>query len=202
MLLPGRRGVEHHTALPYSDMPAFMAELRTRDAVGARALEFLALTAVRTSEALGARWDEISGNVWTIPASRMKSGREHRVPLSRRAVEILAAMPRISDFVFAIRGGRPLGDDALSNTLRRMGRKRDTTVHGLRSTFRDWAAERTNYANHVVEMALAHAVGNQVEAAYRRGDLFEKRARLMNEWATYCSSPATTSDIIPLRGRE
>jgi integrase len=189
----------HHAALPYADMPAFMAALNTRDGVSARALEFAALTACRTGEVLGARWSEIANDVWTIPAERMKSGREHRVPLSKRTLAILNALPRDNEFVFPGHG-KPLANMSMLMLLRRMGRG-DLTAHGFRSTFRDWAAERTNYPNHVVEMALAHAIGDKVEKAYRRGDLFEKRRRLMNEWAAYCSStPAKASgDVVALR---
>jgi hypothetical protein len=135
-----------------------------------------------------AKWTEIdlAAKIWTIPAGRMKGGREHRVPLSGRALEILAELPRTHPPVLFDGGlGKPIPKDRMLDTLRGMGRD-DITVHGFRSTFRDWAAETTAYPNHVVEMALAHAIGDQVEAAYRRGDLFEKRRRLMNEWARYC----------------
>jgi integrase len=199
ILLPGHRRVRHHPALPYSEIPALVAELRQREAAGAGALEFLILTAARTAEAIGARWDEITGDVWVVPAARMKGGREHRVPLSQRALEILAARPRAGDFVFTMRGGRPLGDNALWSTLRRMGRSNVTTVHGLRSSFRDWAAERTNFPGDVVEMALAHKITSSVEAAYRRGDLLDKRRRLMAAWAEYVLQPAAAG-VVPIRG--
>ncbi len=191
-LLPAKskvRKVRHHAALPYSDMPAFMSDLRGRDGVGARALELAILTATRTSETISSRWDEIDGDVWTISASRMKGGREHRIPLSTRALEILDDLPREGDMVFpGARAGVGLSNMALLATLRRMERA-DLTAHGFRSTFRDWAAERTAYASEVAEMALAHAIPDKTEAAYRRGDLFEKRRRLMDEWALYCRSP-------------
>jgi integrase len=143
----------------------------------------------------------MAGKVWTIPAGRMKARREHRVPLSPRVIEILDALPRSGEYVFpGTRAGRPLSQLAMLATLRRLGSA--NTVHGFRSAFRDWAAERTNFAREVAEMALAHAIGDQVEAAYRRGDLFEKRRRLMNEWARYCGTPALDNGtVVPLRPR-
>ncbi len=197
-LLPDRKKisrVEHHAALPYSEMAAFMEALRGRDGIGARALEFAILTAGRTGEVLGARWSEVDGDVWTMPAERMKAGRAHRVPLAKRTLEILQAMPREGEFVFpGGRAGKSLSNMALLETLRRMERG-DLTAHGFRSTFRDWAAERTGYPREVAEMALAHAVGNAVEAAYRRGDLFEKRRRLMNDWATFGAQIPREDDL-------
>jgi integrase len=152
---------------------------------------------------IGAQWSEIDlkAKVWTVTASRMKSGKEHRVPLSDRAVALLQALPREADYVFP--GGRqgvPISNMGMTTVLRRMKRG-DFTVHGFRSTFRDWAAERSNYPNHVVEMALAHVIGDKVEAAYRRGDLFAKRTRLMAEWSKFCMTKpaATASNITPLR---
>jgi integrase len=188
------RRVKHHAALAYAELPDFIAELRAQGGVAARALEFTILTAARTGETIGAVWDEVntSEKVWTIPAGRMKAGKDHRVPLSSRALAILRDPHdlRTSDFVFpGGKTGKSFSNMAMTEVLRRMGRD-DITVHGFRSTFRDWAAERTNFPNEVVEMALAHAVGNMVEAAYRRGDLFDKRRRLMAEWATYCNTPA------------
>jgi integrase len=207
-LLPARRKVrkvEHHAALPYAELPAFMAALRQRDGTAARALEFAILTAARTGEVIGARWSEIDlqARTWTIPDSRMKAGREHRVPLSDRAIEIIHGLPRESanGFVFAgAREKQALSNMALLMTLRRMGRD-DLTTHGFRSTFRDWAAERTGYPNEVVEMALAHAVSNAVEAAYRRGDLFDKRRHLMADWMAFCAEPLKSGDAIPYRRR-
>ncbi len=196
-LLPARgavRTVKHHAAIPYPDMPAFMTELRDRDGISARALEWTILTAVRTSEAISARWSEIdhSSKSWTIPTERMKARREHRIPLSPRALEILSLLPREDAFIFpGARKGVPLSNMAMLELMR--GMKPGYVPHGCRSTFRDWAAETTSYPNHVVEMALAHVVGNKVEAAYRRGDLFEKRRRLMSDWAKYCSRPAAAS---------
>ena len=203
-LLPNQRKVrraKHHAALPYAELPAFMTELRKRDGVSARALEFAILTAGRTGEVLGARWDEIRGDVWTIPAGRMKGGKDHRVPLSKRALEVLAPLPRDGEFIFPGRGGgKPLSNMALFVTLRRIGRG-DLTSHGFRATFRDWVSERTNYPREVAEMALAHTIGDKVEAAYRRGDLFDKRRKLMADWARYCASPvpATLGGVVPLR---
>jgi integrase len=191
-LLPARgkvRKVTHHAALPYDQIGAFMAALRTREAVAARALEFMILTAARTGEVLGAGWEEINlqGRVWTVPPDRMKAGREHRVPLSWDAVALLKKERGSAEgLVFpGERRGKPLSNMAMLMVLRRMGRT-DLTAHGFRSTFRDWAAECTSFPREVAEAALAHVVGDKVEAAYRRGDLFEKRRRLMDAWATYC----------------
>lgn len=190
------RVVKHHAALSYAELPKFFAELKVQSGVAAPALEFTVLTAARTGECIGARWSEVSflDATWTITAERMKAGKEHRVPLSARAVSILKQMGTAPDpggeFIFP--GGRirhPLSNMAMAALLDRMGYDH-ITVHGFRSSFRDWAAERTNFPNEVVEMALAHAIGDKTEAAYRRGDLFEKRRRLMAEWAKFCSSPA------------
>ena len=205
-VLPKRskvRPVKHHEALPYVEIPAFIAELQSKKVVSAAALEFTILTAVRTSEAIGAKWSEfdLAGKVWTVPGIRMKSGREHRVPLSPRALEILSALPREGQFVFlGAKVGKPLSNMAMLELVRGM-RGNGLTVHGFRSTFRDWAADRTSYANHVVEMALAHTVKDAVEKAYRRGDLFEKRARLMAEWADFCQTPVSPAEnVVSLRG--
>jgi integrase len=189
-LLPARnkvRRVKHFAALRYAELPALMAKLRTQPELPARALEFLILTAARTGEVLGAQWDEIDGNVWTVPAERMKAGKPHRVPLSDRVVEILASLPREGEFIFVgARTSAVSNPHQLKRALQRTGYD-NITVHGFRSTFRDWAAETTAYPNHVVEMALAHVIGNGVEAAYRRGDLFEKRRQLMQDWGKYCT---------------
>jgi integrase len=197
------RAVKHRPALPYAEVPEFMAALRSHEGLGERALEIAVLTAMRTGEVIGAKWAELdlTAKVWTIPAGRMKGAREHRVPLSARVLEILAELPRTDPHVlFDPRVGKQLSKDAMLDTLREMG-PGNVTVHGFRSTFRDWAAETTAYPNHVVEMALAHAIGGQVEAAYRRGDLFEKRRRLMNEWARYCERPLApaVSNVATLR---
>jgi integrase len=203
-LLPKRskvRAVVHHPALPYTEVAAFMADLRTRGGLAASALEFLILTATRTGEALGVRWSEIDleQRVWIIPGARRKGGREHRVPLSAPAAALLERMQalRSGEFVFpGARSGHGLSNMAMIVVLRRMGRA-DLTVHGFRSTFRDWAAECTSFEREVVEMALAHVTGNRVETAYRRGDLFDKRRRLMEAWATYCEQ--RPAEIVPLR---
>jgi integrase len=184
------RPVEHHAALPYTDVPAFMAELRGRNSLSARALEFTVLAAVRTGETIGATWDEIdfAAKTWTIPAGRMKAAKPHRVPLSDRAAEILASLPREGEHIF------PLSNMAMLELLR--GMRPGTTVHGFRSSFRDWAAERTSYPNHVAEAALAHTIGDKVEKAYRRGDLFAKRGRLMSDWALWCARPVPTGATV------
>ena len=205
-LLPRRskvRKVEHHAALPYDELPAFVKRLRDQDGVASRALEWTILTAARTGETVGATTDEINARekAWNLPGERMKSGREHRVPLSDRALAIIAELAPLREggrFVFPATTGRGLSNMAMLMLLERMGRA-DITVHGFRSTFRDWAAERTNFPNEVVEMALAHVVGDKVEAAYRRGDLFDKRRRLMDAWAEYCQNGQATAEIVPLR---
>jgi integrase len=194
MKLPAKNKVQkvkHHPALPYEKLGSFMIDLRAQEGMAARALELLILTVTRTSEALGAQWKEfdLRARVWTVPAERMKARKEHRVPLSDAAIAVLETMQEVrqGDFVFAgSRSGRPLSDRALLMLLRRMGYDA-VTSHGFRSTFRDWAADTTNYPNHVVEMALAHTIRNPVEAAYRRGDLFEKRRKLMDSWAAFCA---------------
>ena len=192
-LLPKRQRLSrgHHKALGYEELPSFMADLRGRDAVAARALEFLILTAARSGEVLGAHADEvdIEKRVWIIPPERMKAGREHRVPLSLRAVEIVKAMQLLGRPTFLFPGPKsktPLSSMAMAMLLRRM--KSDVTVHGFRSTFRDWASETTSFPHEVCEMALAHTIANKAEAAYRRGDLFDKRRKLMDAWAGYCTS--------------
>jgi integrase len=208
-LLPARsklKRVKHHPALAYDQIGQFMvAGLRERNEVAALALQFAILTAARTGEAIGARWDEIDleAKTWIIPPERMKGGREHRVPLSAAAIALLKQLhqSRIGDFVFAgKKPGRPLSDKAMAMLLRRMGRG-DITTHGMRSAFRDWAAERTAFPNHVVEMALAHAVPSSVEAAYRRGDMLAKRQQLMEAWGAYCSSPGK-GDVVPMQRRQ
>jgi integrase len=194
------RRVKHHAALAYRDAPAFMAQLRARPGIPARALEFAVLTAARASEARLARWSEIdlAARAWTIPGERMKGGCEHRVPLSDRVLSILGEVPRLAEHVFAGARGGPLSENAMWTVLKAL--RPEFTVHGLRSTFRDWAAEMTAYPNHVQEMALAHAIPTAVEKAYRRGDLFDKRARLMAEWAAYCSAaPDKPADVLPFR---
>jgi integrase len=203
-LLPKRSKVarvEHHPALPYAEIGAFLASLRAQEGIAARMLEFVILTGARTGEAIGARFSEIKDDIWTVPAARMKGGREHRVPLSPAAAAIVEAMKTLGagDYLFpGGKIGKPLSNMAMLVLLRRVKRA-DLTVHGFRSTFRDWAAERTSFPGEVVEMALAHAVGDKVEAAYRRGDLFEKRRRLMTAWAEFCATVAKPGDVVPLR---
>lgn len=199
-LLPKRQRLSrgHHAALGYDAVPAFMADLRGRAAVAARALEFVILTAARSGELLGATWDEIDieKKIWTIPAERMKAGREHRVPLSSRAMEIIDEMAKLGTEGFVFPGPKPkkpLSTMAMAMLLRRM--KANVTVHGFRSTFRDWASETTGFSHEVCEMALAHTIGNKAEAAYRRGDLFEKRRRLMEAWAGYCAKAANAKVV-------
>jgi integrase len=203
-LLPKRQQLArgHHAAMSYADLPAFIEDLQAREGSAARALEFAILTAARSGEVLGASWEEfdLEGAAWTVPATRMKAGREHRVPLSRRALKIVRAMHDIreGDFVFAgQKPGSPLSVMALEMVLRRM-KIDDATVHGFRSAFRDWAAECTNFPNEVCEAALAHVIENKAEAAYRRGDLFEKRRKLMDAWGTYCTTPKA-SKIVAFR---
>jgi integrase len=204
--LPARSRLKrgHHDAVAYADMPAFMAALRAKDGVSARALEFTILTAARTGETIGAKWSEIDPdtNIWTIPAARMKAGREHRVPLCDRAIEILAELPREGDFVFVgSRSGKPLSNMAMLELVRGM-RGKGATVHGFRSSFRDWGAEQTAYPNEMLELALAHAVGDKVESAYRRGDMMEKRRRLMSDWADFCAQPRHERDnVVPMSKR-
>lgn len=207
--LPKRpRTKEHHAALAFDAMPAFWALLQDRTGAGADCLRFAVLTAARSGEARGATWGEIDldQSVWTVPAERMKALKAHRVPLSDEALAILekrrsiAGTPGPDDLIFPsdILPGVMLSDMTLTAVLRRMGRSE--TAHGFRSTFRDWAAERTAYPREVAEQALAHAVGSQVELAYRRGDLFEKRRRLMADWAQYLTTPAAEgANVVPLR---
>jgi integrase len=210
VLLPSRskvRKVEHHSALAYAELPAFLVKLREQEGVAARALEFTILTAARTSETIGATHHEIDkkNKLWSVPAERMKAGKDHRVPLSDRALKILDQVSRAGegreDFIFPGGNvGKPLSNMAMLKLLARMGRG-DLTVHGFRSTFRDWAAERTNFPNEVVEMALAHAVDDKTEAAYRRGDLLEKRSRLMEAWSAYCDKPGSAENVVVLNAR-
>jgi integrase len=208
-LLPARskvRRVEHHAALPYREIGSFMADLRQQDMVAARALELAILTASRTSEVLNATWDEIDfvNKIWAIPGARMKSGKDHKIPLSAPAIAILESMQatRKGVFVFPGRKGyRPLSNMAFLMLLRRMGHD-DLTAHGFRSSFRDWCAEQTNFPSEVAEAALAHVVSDKVVRAYRRTDFFDRRRQVMEAWARYCNTPAVTGDVIPLHGRE
>jgi integrase len=198
-LLPKRSKVQtrkHHPALPWPELPAFMSELASHEELTYKAIRLTILTACRTSEVLGARWSEIdlTSRTWTIPAERMKAKKEHRVPLSDEARKVLASLPCVDSNPFLFPGrreGRPLSNMSMLMGLRRMGRD-DLTMHGFRSTFRDWAAEHTHYPREVCEMALAHAVAQGAEAAYWRGDLFNKRRELMTEWAGYA-----TGNVLP-----
>jgi len=207
-LLPARAKVQrvrHHPALPYAELGAFMAGLRKQQGLAARAMELLILTATRTTECIAARWSEfnLDEKLWTLPAERIKAGREHRIPLAPAAVALLRklAEAKVNEFVFPGRPGKPLSNGALLALLKRMKRA-DLTAHGFRSTFRDWAAEQTNYPREVAEMALSHAISDKVEAAYRRGDLLEKRRRLMEAWASYAAAkPAAGKVVIPMQGR-
>lgn len=198
------KGEEHYAALSYKAIAGFILALREEEGHAARALEFAILTATRTNETLGATWGEIDldERIWTIPATKMKANREHRVPLSEAAIAVLERMKdyRDGDYVFpGAKIGRPLSNMAMLMVLRRMGHG-DLTAHGFRSTFKDWASETTGYPPEVTEMALAHAVGDKVEAAYRRGDLFNKRRRLMDSWARYCARTLASAEVTPIRG--
>jgi integrase len=210
-LLPARskvRRVEHYAALPYAELPEFMAALRKQEGTAARGLEFAILTAARTGETIGARWSEFDllDKVWRVPAMRTKAQREHRVPLPPRALAILQEMQahRHGDDGFVFPGSepeRPLPYASFLRLLRQMGH-RDQSVHGFRSSFRDWCAERTSFPSEVAEMALAHVVGTKVEAAYRRSDMFEKRRRLIEMWGEFCTTePVEHDKVVALQRR-
>jgi integrase len=189
--------VVHHAALPFSEIHGFVQTLRQQSGVGAAALEFTILCAARTAETIGATWDEIDLDAkrWTIPAARMKAGKAHTVPLCTRAIEILESMRALGGVYVFPAAKRPLSNAAMSSVLKRM--RVATTVHGFRSTFSDWAAEKTGYQHEVREMSPAHAVSSAVEASYRRGDLFDKRVGLMNDWARYIDTkPGSTTDKV------
>lgn len=197
-LLPPRskvQRVEHMPAMPYAEIGAFMVRLREQREVSAAALEFTILTAARSGEVIGAKWGEIDGRVWTVPAERMKAGKQHRVPLSDAAMAVLDRMRAIrkGDYIFP----RPFTKNYLLGVVRRMGL--EVSVHGFRSSFRDWCAEQTNYPREIAEAALGHVVGDKTEAAYRRGDALEKRARLMTAWAEYCARPQATGSVTTLK---
>jgi integrase len=211
-LLPKRekksKRVKSYAAVPYAELPTFMADLRARQGSAARALEFTILTAARTNEALRAQWGEISfeDRLWTIPPSRMKAGKEHRQPLSDAAMELLHKLPREDGHPYlfvSAKPGKPLSDSMLLKTMRRIGR--EETAHGFRSTFSTWAHERSNANAHVIELSLAHSIGTKVEQAYRRTDLLDRRRRLLDQWGTYCTSlpplvaGQDTQTIVPIR---
>ena len=209
ILLPAKskvKKVKHHAALPYDEIGVFMNQLAERESVSARGLEFQILTAARTGEVMGANWAEIDIDkaLWTIPAERMKTDVEHRVPLSTSVIALLERMREVSssEFVFpGAKAGKSLSNMAFLELLKRMGRG-DLTAHGFRSTFRDWAAERTAFPREVAEMALAHTIGDKVEAAYRRGDLFEKRQKMMDAWDDYCGTVYEdgAGKVVPIKG--
>ena len=196
--------VKHHAALPYAEIGSFMSELRKRDGMAARALEFAILTAARSQEVRLATWAEIDleTRVWTIPAERMKAGKEHRVSLSDTAIKLLESLLRYAgtDLIFPAPMGGVMSDMTLTAVLRRMERG-ELTQHGFRSTFRDWAGETTSYPREVIEHALAHQLKDKAEAAYQRGDLFIKRKGLMEAWARYCDTvpAAKGNNVIPMR---
>jgi integrase len=196
------RAVVPHCAMPYQDVPAFAAELRKRDSISAKALLFTILVAGRRSEVAGARWAEVDleQRVWVVPAARMKAGKEHRVPLSDAALDILQPLHavRSSEYVFNGTTGGSISGSAVNGLLRIMGCR--VTAHGFRSSFRDWSAERTSYPSEVCEAALAHVVGNQTERAYKRADLFDRRRRLMADWASFCAQAPATAEVVPIRG--
>src|SRR5262249_39710693 len=188
-------------AMAYTAVPSFMHELRRHPEMAARALKFAVLCASRPGEVLGSRWSEIdlAAGMWTIPGARMKSGRPHRVPLSAHAVELLVALPREGDYVFlGCAAGRRLEPHSLTRVLRTMGH--NVTAHGFRASFKTWASERTNFPRELIEVALAHAVGDATEQAYARGDMLARRRQLMEAWADYCSKPDTANGVVvPLR---
>ena len=194
--------VRHHPAMPFTELPDFMERL-SKESISARALEFAVLTAARTGEVIGAKWSEIDldAGVWTVPAERMKGSKEHQVPLSKRAIAILESIPREKGgYVFpGAKAKAPLSNMAMLELLRGMSAN-GYSVHGFRSSFRDWAGDRTHYAREVIEHALAHQIKDKAEAAYRRSDALEKRRRLMEEWAKYCSSPVIASEVVALHG--
>jgi integrase len=205
-ILPARQRLTrgHHAALPYDDLPALLRALQAKQSTAALALELCILTATRSGEILKAAWTEfdLAKGIWTIPAIRMKAGQEHRVPLAARTLDILKSLHKLklenNPHVFAGNAhGKPLSNMAMTMLLKRMSQT-EITVHGFRSTFRDWASEQTSFPHEVCEMALAHTIGNKAEAAYRRGDLFDKRRKLMDAWAAFCE-PQTSAKVVPLR---
>src|ERR1019366_2823741 len=202
---PSKLARGHHAAMPYEDVAAFVAKLRKREAASAMALELCILTAARSGEILGMRWPEIDFDrkVWTVPADRMKAGREHRVPLSPRAVAILRKLEKLKTGEFVFPGqtrNKPLSNMAMEMVLRRM-KIEEATVHGFRSSFRDWAGNVSNFPREITETALAHVIGDKAEQAYRRSDALEKRRKLMEAWAAYCE-PSDSSNIVQLANRK
>ena len=209
--------VRHHPALPFHQLGEFMVELQNQEGMGAKALEFVILTALRSGEVRGARWSEVNleDATWTVPAARMKMGIEHRVALNAEALVLLKSLDRNGDVIFRNEDGGILSDMTLTSTIRRMHEVRledegkgwtdangeVITAHGFRSTFRDWCSECTNYPRDVAEMALAHTIANKVEAAYRRGDLFEKRRRLMRDWGKFSSKVLSKAKVLPINSK-
>jgi len=192
------RTIKHHSALPYSELPAFMQQLKEQDCTASRALTLLILTACRTSEIIYSAPNEIQGDVWIIPSERMKAGKEHRIPLSNQALALLDELDLSGDWLFyGLKQGKPISTGTMDRLLERMGRK-DITVHGFRSTFRDFIAEKTNTPDRLAEMCLAHQLADSVEAAYQRADLLEKRKNIMQVWADYCL-PKKEGNVIPIR---
>jgi integrase len=203
-LLPPRHRLTrgHHAAMPYDDVPAFIGRLRASESVSALALEFAIFTAARSGEVLGARWDEIDldAKLWTVPAARMKAGREHRVPLTARALVILQTVEKVRTGEHVFPGqqrGKSLSIMALAMVLRRLNLE-NVTVHGFRSAFRDWAGNETSFSREIAESALAHAVGDMTERAYRRSDALERRRELMDAWSRYCET-GPSAKVIPLK---
>jgi integrase len=201
-LLPAKTKIakiEHYKALEIDAVAGFMAQLRGIEGISARALEFLVLTAARTKEVTGAKWGEIKDGVWTVPGSRMKAGVEHRVPLSKQALALLKTMPKIDgvDYVFPSSKGKEISNMAMLQLIRRM--EVEAVPHGFRSTFRDWAGDRTSHTREVIEQALAHKLPDRVEAAYRRSDALEKRSHLMQDWANFCEAEKTPAKVLPMK---
>ena len=197
-LLPARnkvQKVEHRPALPYAEASAFMVELRKRDSLAARALELQVLTVARPGEAAGAQWGEfdLDGAIWTIPAGRMKAGKEHRIPLSPAAVKLLKTLPHINANVFPGVKDRSITTEAAMKLLKEL--RPGLTAHGFRSTFRDWAAETTAHPREVIEAAMAHRLKDAAEAAYQRGDLLQRRAVLMKDWAIFCAKLQAADNV-------
>ena len=189
--------IKPHLALPYSEIGGYMADLRQRDSLPARALEFAILTATRVSEVTGAKWSEfdLTARAWVIPSGRMKANREHRVPLSDRALAILEELPRTADRVF------PVDGVTVWRHAKKLRPELGVTVHGFRSTFRDWAGDRTGFAREVIEQCLAHAAGDQTELAYRRGDALDKRRQVMDAWARFCGQPVQRGEVVAIGAR-
>jgi integrase len=201
LLPPTPKSTKHHEALPYKEMTSFIALIRETERVSALALEFTILNAARTGEVINARREEIEGDIWTIPANRMKARKKHQVPLGKRSLELIEIAKSIdpnSAYLFSNKG-KPLSNMTMLILTRKYAPNK--TVHGFRSTFRDWVAEETEHSPEVAEMALAHTIGNQVEAAYRRGNLLDRRRRLMNDWESFCRT-GTWGNVLEFTDRK